>query len=988
MKSSNPIRRSVRRTLFTGFAALTSIGLAAPVIAQEEDLIEEVVVTGSRITNPNLDLASQTLVINEEELNLRQAIDAESLIGELPGIAPGISRSINNGSGGFASLNLRGLGTNRNLVLVDGQRIVPTNLSAVTDLNNIPVALVDRVDIITGGASSVYGADAVAGVANFVMKRDFQGVEFAGTYGRTGESDGRTLRYDLTMGGDLDGGKGNVAVNIGYQEVDGILQGQRPFSQTSFFGTTPLGSGTSVPTAFFGRQYDPATGGLVPDGDESTFNFAPFNYFQTPFERFNVFAKGHYEVADNVEVYSNALYSRNTVNLQLAPSGMFGDTWQVPLSNPFLTQDVRDLMCAEAGIDAATCAAAATATGGSDPNYLEVPTVVNRRLVEQGNRETEYLTNAFQITLGTRGDLTDNIGFDVFGQYGESDRSQTNNNWGLKSLLQQSLRATDAGTCDPAFGPAAGCVPVNLFGTGESISQGTVDFINRPSGTTVKTTLAALVATLNGEFELDFLPADLPVAWVAGYEYRRYEASQNADAAASTQDEVLGTGAPDPLFAGEFDVNEVFGELIVPLVTGRPGIESLTFESGLRISDYSTSGNATTWKTGFSYEPIGGWKVRTMFQEASRSPNIFELFNPPTTGLNNRPFDPCQGRVFVGTPQEADNPALSNPDVVAICTAQGAPAGRVVAGTGGIPRPSAGQINETQGGNTELDVETAESFTFGFVITPDQVPGLAVTVDYYNIEIEDAITAPNPGDIFDPCFGSGSEGDAFANANPNSPGCQFIGRNPLNGSLNGGGDTPGIITQLTNQGFLEASGVDFRVTYDTDVAWGPVDGLFLDLTGNYTMDNKFQASPNSVNRECVGQYSQNCDPSLPEKSFNWRTTASMGDWGNASLLIRWQDGLVFEEGAAPPFGTDATTGAPNNPQFLSMDSETYFDLSYNKTFRDNIDLNFLIVNLTDEEPPITGNFIGATGFNAGNTYPANYDAIGRRYSLTLRYRFE
>ena len=312
----------------SGILLSAALAPASVALAQDDEALEEIITTGSRITDPNLEQASQILVMSEAEILDRHVLDAESLVGELPGIAPGISRSINNGSSGAATLNLRGLGTNRNLVLLDGQRIVPTDLSARTDLNNIPMALVERVDIVTGGASSVYGADAVAGVSNFILKDDFEGAQLTMTTSSTTENDGDTVRVDLTLGGNFEGGRGNAAINIGYQEVDGILQGARDFSKVATFGTQALGSGTSVPTRINGVMYNPATG---EDQPTETFNYAPFNYFQTPLERYNVFAKANYDVSDNVEVYTNALYSRSTVDLQLAPSGMFGDTWQIPI---------------------------------------------------------------------------------------------------------------------------------------------------------------------------------------------------------------------------------------------------------------------------------------------------------------------------------------------------------------------------------------------------------------------------------------------------------------------------------------------------------------------------------------------------------------------------------------------------------------------------------------------------------------------------------
>lgn len=944
--------------------------------ADDDEQIEEIITTGSRIVDPNLEQASQILVMSQSEILDRQALDAESLVGELPGMAPTAgNRSVNNGSNGTARMNLRGLGSQRNVVLLDGQRIVPSDLQARTDLNNVPMALVERVDIITGGASSVYGADAVAGVTNFITKRNFEGVSLALTTTETTEGDAGTNRVDLTVGGNFEGGRGNAVLNIGFQNVDGLVQGDRKYSQVATFGSTPLGSGTSIPTRINGVMYDPATGQSQPT---TTFNYAPFNYFQTPTERYNVFAKAYFEVADNHEVYTNALYSRNTVDLQLAPSGMFGDTWSMPLNNPFLPVFFRDAICAGAlvPIDQATCDAAGAAVDSTDPNYLEVPVVVNRRLVEQGNRANEYKTSMFQLTAGVRGDITDNVRYDVYGQYGESEKNSTRVNWGLKSLLQDTLRATDENTCDPTTNPGSGCVPTNIFGPGDglNISPESIAYWSQPTTSLNKTTLTAAVASLAGEIDAW---TDIPIGWAAGFEYRKYEAGQTSDIAEATQDEVLGTGAPAPIFDGTFNVDEFFVESIVPIVSG------LQLEVGARFSDYSTSGRSTTWKAGATWQPIDSVKFRGIFQESSRSPNIFELFNPPTTGLNNLVFDPCQGFL---TDAVTPNPALNNPDVRAICIAQGAPA--TVVNNGTIPPPSANQINETSGGNADLDVETAESVTFGIIVTPSGAPGLTMTLDYYNIKIEDAITTPTAGDIFAPCFGPGTAGDPFNDANPAAPGCQLIGRNPLNGSMNGGGDTLGIITQLTNQGTLETSGFDFRVTYDWDVDAGALQALTFDLVGNITDDLLFQASPSSINRDCVGQFSENCDPSLPEFSANFRTTADLGNFGAVSMLLRHQDKLVYEKILENPFeGTEPNDGAA----FLTMDAETYVDLSWMKDFTYGVDKTFsvslLIQNLFDADPPITGSFLGGTGYNSGNTYPANYDVLGTRWSLTGTLRF-
>ena len=949
--------------LMSGTAPVV-LGLAmvsAPAFAQDQDAQEAaaadsqiIVVTGSRITNPNLEQSSPVNVVGTDEIDLRQATNAEELIGDLPGIAPGINSAVNNGSAGFSSLNMRNLGSNRNLILLDGTRLVPSSLSSVTDLNIIPVALVERVDIVTGGASSVYGADAIAGVANFVTKRDFAGVDMSASFGLTEEGDGQRFRTDVTVGANFDDGRGNAVLSIGYQNVDPVVQGDRGFSaNTVYLDGSFVGSGTAVPTRINGNQYDPATGDLVPT--YSTFNYAPFNYFQTPLERFNVFGSARYEVTDNIEVYTKGMFTKSTVSLRLAPSGLFGDTWQMPLNNPFLTTSIRDDICSARGIAPAEClAAAAPGLAPGDADYREAATVINRRLVEMGARDTDYVTNQFQVWGGVRGAITDTINFDVYGTYGESDRTQTNVHWGLKSRVQQALRANvDGDGAIVCTDPANGCVPINLFGNGTSVSADSIAFFDQPSTQTVKTTLSVVSGSVSGDLGSEsFLFADTPIGFAVGAEYRKYTAAQLSDVASGTQDEVMGTGAPSPSFRGEYDVKEVFGELIVPIVENVPGIYSLTAEGGIRYSDYSNSGGSTTWKAGGTWEPIEGYKIRGVYQHAVRSPNIGELFSPVVTGLTGLAVDPCQ----LGLP-------VGNAQLTAVCIAQGAPAGTI----GSIPVPSASQINATLGGNPDLGPETANSYTIGVVLTPPSVPGLSITADYYNIKVKGAITTPTPDDILSPCF---DDFDATA--------CSMIGRNPLNGSLNGGGDTAGLILQLTNQGVIETSGIDMRVGYRMPTSFGRVG---LDFSGNWTEQLKFKASPTSENRECVGLYGENCEPVAPEFTFNARATVGFGDDVDVSLLWTWMSGVDLEGASGAYDDPDLL------PEYTSISAYSYFDLTTRFSVTDNFEMTAGVQNLLDKKPPIISSFIGGAAYNSGNTYPATYDALGRRFNVTGRLRF-
>nr|WP_295375316.1 TonB-dependent receptor plug domain-containing protein [uncultured Sphingosinicella sp.] len=364
--------------------------------AQEGREGEEIVVTGTLIRNPNLSRASPVNVTTADEVELLQANLAEEVLREIPGVVPSIGSAVNNGNGGASYVNLRGLGSNRNVVLLDSTRIVPADLLGRVDLNNIPLALVERVDVLTGGASTTYGADAIGGVVNFITKRNFAGIDVSASEQITERGDGNVFRVDMVVGANFEDGRGNAVFGIGYQEADAVFQGGRDVSLTTIetFGGTALGSGTSVPSRFSGArnaagtanlgtsQIDPATGGIVPTF--ATFNFNPFNVFQTPFERFNMYGAANYEVAEGIEFFTRGLFSKNTVDTIIAPSGAFGIGVNISLNNPFLPAAARSQFCAfdvnpsatvyTPRFTAAECAAAATAAGPGDPNYREIGT--------------------------------------------------------------------------------------------------------------------------------------------------------------------------------------------------------------------------------------------------------------------------------------------------------------------------------------------------------------------------------------------------------------------------------------------------------------------------------------------------------------------------------------------------------------------------------------------------------------------------------------
>ena len=941
----------------------------------EETSSGDIVVTGTLIKNPNLTASSPVTVVGQEELQLTQTNVAEEILRDIPGTVASIGSAVNNGNGGASFVNLRGLGSNRNIVLLDGVRITPSNTVGRVDLNNIPLALIERTDVLTGGASTTYGADAVSGVVNFITRQDFAGMELAASQQISEKGDGNYFRADLTVGANFDDGRGNAVISVGYQDSDPVYQGDRDFSFASYNSFTGVGGGgspTAVPTSIFltslsstaNQQIDPTTG--LFRAQFADFNFNPFNIFQTPFERFNIYGAGHYEVADGLEIYTRGLFTKNTVQTIIAPSGVFGEELLLPLGNPFLPAAARAQLCTAEGLTAAQCA---------NPNTLVTLEAVYRRTPEVGPRISNFETVLFDYRAGLRGGITDTISFDVFGAYGESANTQTLQGYVLRSRLQPALLTTSATTCTPPPGsPAAtaACVPINLFGPQGSITPAMANFIEGESTTTNRTSLAQARGLISGDVGAGLPWANDPIGFAVGGEYRKYQASQRADLLAQTPGELGGAGGAAPNINGGFDVYEAFAEVIAPIVQDRPLFDSLTLEAGIRRSHYSVfapgdpSFNTTTWKVGGQWAPVTGIKFRGNYQRAVRAPNIAELFSPVSTGLTNLAVDPCAGAA-----------PLTNATLRAVCIAQGAPAGVI----GSIQNPAAGQANSTAGGNPNILPEKSDSWTVGGVFQPSFVPGLTLTLDYYWIVVNDAITNATPGDVIAACFNNLSTTSAACTTQ--------IRRNPSTGRLSGSSvNTPGLLTPLTNQGRLQTDGIDLTLNYRTDLPFADAK-LNLSFAGNYTFNSKFQASPTGLNRECTGFYSVNCASIQPEYSWNQRTTLTFGDV-DVSLLWRYISSQEYEPILTNrPFVGTLVGGnlAGRSVDFTRIKAYNYFDLSTRFEVSENFDFTVLVANILDKQPPFLGNTIGSTSFNSGNTYPSTYDALGRNFRVGARLKF-
>lgn len=937
--------------------------LATPALAQEAQKLERVEVTGTRIKSLGAASSSPIASVTATEINASQPVAVEELFRSLPAALPAIGSGTNNGSGGFATIDLRGLGTNRSLVLVNGRRMVPSTLTGVVDTNVIPVALLDRVDLVTGGASAVYGADAVAGVVNFVMKRNFSGVTASATYGVSEEGDAKRRRADLTMGGNFDGGKGNVVLSVGTTTTDALRQGDRPYGAVSLNSVNGLGSGsiTSTPAHWSVTGLGPilpsasglyvlgSNGALRPSVQADEYNFNPLNYYETPLKRTQITAIGRYELTEGLEAYTELFHTRGQVVLNLAPTGSFTSTYRVPIGNPFIPQAARDQICAAQGIAAVNCVAG---------NTTEVPLIVARRFTELGPRINDFQNTLNQFTVGVRGDVpVIDWSFDAYLQRGTADQVSSRINWGSFSKVQQALRAVNPTTCITATN---GCVPLNIFGGEGTLTQQMINFINLSSVSNTAVKQNVMAASMNGEIGVLKSPlANAPLSAAVGLESRRVFGGNQSDGPSQIQGEVLGTGAPTPDRRGTLELNEAYVEAIVPLISNLPAAQSVNLELGYRQTEFKTevsSKDYGSWKAGVDWTPVRGLRIRGMQQRATRAPNVNELYAPVITGLANLATDPCAGtNINTGAANTAGT--LSN-----LCRLTGVPANQV----GFVPNPSAGQINNTSGGNPNLGPEEADTTTLGLVWEPSFVRGLGVTLDYYRIKIDKAVSSPTTTQVIQGCYNTtGLNPSLDYNAM-----CQLIVRDPLTGSMNGG---PGVVTQSSNLGAYDVSGVDLGVNYRLNLdGMGRVD---LGLMASFVERWDFKSLPTLPTLDCLGYYGTSCGGPTSKVRFTQRATWSMGDF-SAGYVWRFISGTEEEPG-----------GNPFLPAYAKIKDIHYLDLNGSWQITKNIGVSLAINNVLGQKPPIVGNTIGTTTTNSGNTFPQWYDVVGRRYSITATAKF-
>lgn len=952
------------RLLALGITA-NAVPLSLPVYGQQtlaEDTVEETLVTGSRIKRPDLTSNSPIAVIDAADLQITNTINPEEFLRDDPRFVAALGSNTNNGNDGGATVNLRNLGEERTLVLVDGKRFTPYDYQGFVDLAMIPTALIERVEVVTGGASAVYGSDAIGGVVNFVMKKDFSGVEFDLSTSSSFESDARREDFSITFGGNIDDGKGNIVASLTYSKQDALYQGDRRYSEFSLdnlldpggSGTHPNGTiYTSVDIPAFGIglddpvQFDDA--GNLTDAAQA-FNFNPYNLLVVPQEKYVGTLIGNYEISNNVEFFSRFSVANNRVDTIQAPTGTFFFPYSLNIDNPFLSAQDQAIL---AGLDAVE--------EGAAQNDGLVDIAFGRRLTELGTRDSLYENTTYQFVAGLRGLVFTNYEWEFFAQKGHTARAQNFINDVDYAKSQQAMLAVrDSVTGDiVCVDDSGGCVPVNYFGP-DTITPEMAKFIRFNLNENNRTNQLIVGGTITGPLGFSLPTATNAAQFALGFEHREEDAQNMPDQNYANANSV-GYGGSSPVDAS-LKVQEFFMEVRVPFVEDASFAKAVVLEAAVRGADYDNKvviGDITTNQfDNTSYKFGGEWAVndalrfRSLFQHAVRAPNLAEIGLPKTPSTGDLNIDYC-----------AESSALADPSLVALCEQTGVPVGKV----GAFNSVQAGQTNNYIGGNPDLTPEEADTLTAGVVITPESVP-LTFSLDYYDIDIENVILALSEQNIVDACYLLDKDPDGFF--------CSRIYRSPMSGSLLSGTET-GVDASVVNAGRKRTKGLDLVASYTFDLnQWG---SLGLRFNAVKVLENKQQDAALFPTVDCVGLVGKVCLRPDPELRFTQTTSWQLDDW---SLSLRWQyiDGLT-QDAVALGNATAADYARVTIPDY------NYFDLFANYSITEAIQVRAGIYNLLDKEPPVVGNEYGGTAENSGNTFPATYDPVGRSWFAGVNLKF-
>ena len=910
-------------------AAVSAVG-AAPSSASDDGaaMADEVIVTGSRVTRDGFQSPIPTTVLGAEQLQLTAPANLADAVNQLPSVATGNNPRVGNGSsssgaGGLNVLNLRNLGTSRTLVLLDGRRVVGSTSAGLVNVNTFPQQLVERVDVVTGGASSAYGSDAVAGVVNFILNKNFTGLATDGSVGVSERGDGGVRRLAATFGSEFADGRGHVLLSGEYSDVDGIFDVE---SRDWFKGTklvanpSPTGprriyaDHVNVSTASWGGLIiqDPANGPLAGTqfglgGTPSPFQFGQLlpgspgqmiggqyndlganSAISSDLHDRNIYARVGYDVTPSVNVFAEGSYGTSDSRADSIYQFKLG-TLTIQRDNAFLPDSIRSQMVS-AGL-----------------TQLKFGTL-NRdigKLRIRNDYETYRGVVGFDAKLG--GSWT----ADAYYQYGRTNGHNYVDNETITARYNQAIDAVrDASGNIVCRNPAGGCVPLNIIGEGVA-SQAAINWVTGRSErfSTVQQHVAAL--TVQGE---PFSMPSGPVSVSFGGEYRHESVREKVDAISLASGFFSGNFKPTN---GSYNVKEAFLETVVPLAKDSPFARSLEVNAAVRATDYSTSGTVATWKIGGTWRPVDDLLIRAVRSRDIRAPNIADLFAQASA-------------VFI----------VTDPF-------------------------NGGRSDTIQGffvsGNPNLDPEIASNLTFGAVYTPSWLPGFSVSVDAYRIDVDKYITsiASSVQQAVNLCFSG------------NSDACSLVTRDA-------GGRISTVRLAGVNAGKLETSGFDIEAAYRKDLSeWSPGLGT-LSVRALASHLDKLIIDTSLAKRDFAGEVSQQNAPGFlyfPK----WR--------GSVTVSYEQGPATVALMGRYIGPGTVDNNYTANDIDDNSVSSVTYLDASVTYRLEDvrgQPELYMVVDNLLDRNPPRVSQFNFPLG---AGTSVGFYDTIGRNYRVGFRTKF-
>lgn len=970
-----------------GLALLTSMGVAA---AQEGS--ETIVVTGTRIPQINRRSTSPIQTITDAEFKLQGTSEASDLLNQLPQITGQAGIDFTNtpnplsGPGGVTTANLRGLGPQRTLVLIDGVRLGAGDSNAGNpnpgpNLDTIPGTLVQRVEVVTGGASAVYGSDAVAGVVNFILKKDFEGFQVDARYGFAQHNNDYTHIQDIlkasnlpapsgsirdgdnaditaTMGATSSDGKGNITAYLGYHRQRPVSQGRRDFSGCLLASTgddfvcanssnsnrfTNAATGTQY--AVVGSQFLPwPQAGSVPP---PTFNSSPFQYLSRDDTRYTAGFLARYDINPAVNLYSQFMFMDDRTTTQVAPTAIFqqNGVYNVNCDNPLLsTQQATAIGCVSGG-----------ARLTSNANL-----VIGRRWIEGGPRQSFYEHENYRMLFGSKGDFNENWAYNVYGQYYYATIEQFYLNDLDKSKIVKALQVVNVAgtpTCKSVIdGSDPLCVPLALFTQGGiNASQiGYVGAFGTAWGSTEQQIVSGTITGNLGSFKSP--GATDPIAVAFGSEYRREAATYTPDTLWQSGN-LTGAGGATPATKGVYDVNELFAEIKLPLIQEAAFAQDLSLDAGYRWSDYSNAGQTRTYKGGLQWAPTEDGLLRLSYQRAVRAPNLTELFVPRyVTNSQVLTSDPCAGPAPTAT--------------FAQCARTGVTAAQWGNGTTTnlVLECPAGQCSVQQGGNPLVRPEFSDTYSAGLVLSPRFIAGLTGSIDWWSIRQKEVINTIPATTTFNNCL---LTGDPIF--------CSRITRTPqgylFGDTIQGGGF---VNTPLENLASTKTAGVDVQVNYTRDISWG---ALTASMYGSYLERAKTITNPGAPEYDCAGLFGPTCISIQPR----WRHTLRVGMDLPANFMasVQWRyigESKLDANSDEPVLGVGL--GDNINGKLKAIN---YIDLSGTWEMSEKFAFRAGVNNVFDKGPQvISGGDISGVG--GPNAYPT-YDLLGRTFFMGVTATF-